>query len=322
MTATKFKFYTLVLLAYSISVNAYSGSTWNSIYEIIFSDPYQSLPQYKITQKKFGPKGQEEENELKKAARRTLTIKDDLFDFPGNQKLLQANGICFAGEWLIDTETKYTGLLKQGSYFPVIARASVALSGTKFKDKRSFAMAIKIFPSQDRDEIVETVNVFVMETIAGKRRQYFLEAELDNAPKYGGLPALGKLGLGLRLQSDLNAVDRELSPGGPDLTFRPISHLALHSISTAEDVTSPKWLRLRVEEGTKLNKDDDFRDELNLDNFPDNKIIWEIEVADKESRGKSYANWHKIGRLIFNESIASQSCDSKLHFAHPILDEE
>jgi hypothetical protein len=301
---------------------AYTGSSWKSIYEVIFNEAYASLPQYTIDKTRFGPKNDDQKNELKKAAHRTLTIREDLYNFPDGQKLLQANGICFAGEWIIDQETAYTGVLANGSRYPVIIRASVSLNGTKYKDKRAFAMAIKVFPTEDRDASVETLNFFVMETIAGKRRQYFLQTVFDNAPNLGGIPAFSELGLALRLQSDFKAVDKELSPAEPDLAFRPISHLARTPDNSGKETTSPKWLRLSIAENISKQDIDDFRDELKLENYPSQQLIWDINVADEHVNGKSSATWQALGRIVLTESIESKPCDAQLHFAHPILEVE
>ena len=299
-------------------LHAYDGSSWDTIYKAVFTDPYGTLPHYHISIDSFGASGNSEENRLRAASRRTLTSGDDLYDF-GGPKLLQANGICFAGEWVIDEESSYTGAFSAGSRFPLIARASVALSGTGYADKRAFAMAVKLFPSPDRYMPVKTLNFFVMESLAGKRRQYFLESVLDNDPGYGGLPALGEWRLALRLQNDLQAADRELSPDGPDIAFRPVNHLALIPGNAPGHVRGPKWLRLQITSATPLNKVDDFREELDLNAYPAHRLTWDMAVAEDQQRGKAHAEWRFIGRLIFTESIVSKACDTRLHFSHPTL---
>jgi hypothetical protein len=202
----------------------------------------------------------------------------------------------------------------------MIVRASVALSGTKYYDKRAFAIAVKIFPSIDRSKPVDTLNYFVMETIAGKRKKYFLETVFDNAPSFGGLPTFGEWGMALRLQSDFKSADRELSPADPDLAFRPINHLAVITGDSSEQTISPKWLRMRIADGTQLNEEVDFRNELSLDASPGDQLTWEIDVVDDNKRGKSSSEWRNIARLVLTESITSNACDAKLHFPHPILE--
>jgi hypothetical protein len=61
--------------------------------------------------------------------------------------------------------------------------------------------------------------------------------------------------------------------------------------------------------------EDDFRDELNLANYPQG-LRFSISVASKGSRfgGKE---WQKIGYIEVQETVASESCDHRLHFAHP-----
>jgi hypothetical protein len=312
----------ILALAPAPALNAYSGSSWNTVYSAVFTQPYPVLPHYEIVAHNFGASGDRDENRLRAAALRTLTVKDDLYAFPGGQKLLQANGICFAGDWSIDRETSYTGAFAPGTRFPLIARASVALGGTGYDDKRAFALAVKLFPAPDRETRVHTLNFFVMESLAGKRRQYFLESILDNAPDFGGLPALGEWRLALRVQNDLKAADRELSPAGPDLAFRPVDHLAYIPGVTEGIARGPKWLRLRIAADTPLNRMKDFRDELDLNAYPDHRLVWEVEVAATHARGKSRAEWRRIGTVILRESIASKPCDARLHFSHPILEHE
>jgi len=58
---------------------------------------------------------------------------------------------------------------------------------------------------------------------------------------------------------------------------------------------------------------DDFRDEFTL-NAGEN-LIFDISVASKESAGVK--EWQEIGTITLDASVASDSCDHRLHFHHP-----
>ncbi|MGI9293265.1 MAG: hypothetical protein ACR2PS_04715, partial [Pseudomonadales bacterium] len=100
---------------------AYEGSSYSTIKQAIFQNPYTELPHYRVEKKLFGKSGSSEDNHLLQAAKRTLTTKDDLLEFQQGQKLLQANGICFAGEWIIDAGSPYTGQFHNPTRSLVIA---------------------------------------------------------------------------------------------------------------------------------------------------------------------------------------------------------
>ena len=309
----------LILLAVlAANTTAYEGSSFSHIRDVVFTDPYSRLPQYRIDKQLFGRSGDHADNRVLRAARRTLTVRDDLFDFPGERKLFQANGICFAGEWQIEGQSPYTGQFRQGTRTPVVVRASVALDGTKQRHKRAFAMAIKLFPdAEDRDTRVQTLNLFVMHSFAGVRVDHVLDLELDNAPDLGSLPSIWQLGTVLRLRGDLERADREVSPEGPDVTFRPVDHLAAHG---ATQVVSPTWVRLRAPDSLPRVDAADFRDELRTANYPHSRLIWAIETAQGKRGGKKDARWTPLGSLVLTESVVSPACDRRLHFAHPRLE--
>jgi len=64
---------------------------------------------------------------------------------------------------------------------------------------------------------------------------------------------------------------------------------------------------------------DDFRDELSLSRYPDQQIVYHLEVAKDNDGKKASASWQRIGRLILQESVTSKVCDARLHFQHPTL---
>lgn len=302
------------------SARAYEGSAFRAVRDAVFSDAYVQLPVFPVTREILGPSGENEDNRLRHAARRTLKVRDDLFDFPQQRKLLQPNGICFSGRWRIDRTSPFTGLLATGARALVVARASVALSETTRGHARSFALAVKLFPTQDPEAVVRTANLLVAETLSGTLHPHFLDAALDNEPSLGGLPALSSLPLALRIRTDLTTADRELSPAGPDLLYRPVDELASAGLDPATAPRAPRWVRLRIAAGTPRIDAADFRDELQLRHYPGGTMQWDILAAEADPGGKEHADWHRIGTLVLEESVVSGTCDTRLHFAHPILE--
>lgn len=77
---------------------------FNKVKGAVFSDEYSALPQYKVTKKHFD---RDHHNLLFADAKRTLESSDDLIEFPAGQKLLQANGICFSGKWVMNEQSDF-----------------------------------------------------------------------------------------------------------------------------------------------------------------------------------------------------------------------
>ena len=176
----------------SASVLAYEGTSFESLRAALLSDPYSEVPTYEVGRHLFGPKGDKEDNRLRQAATRTLTVPDDLIEFPQGQKIFQPNGICFTGRWRITEPSSYSGYFAQGSEALVVVRASVSLGNTRAGKRRAFAIAGKLFPTTDPTRVVRTANFFVMDSLVGTKEAHFTNAVLDNHPTAKGLP--GSLG--------------------------------------------------------------------------------------------------------------------------------
>ena len=296
-------------------------STFEHVKDVVFAEPYAQLPNYKVNKKLFGKSNNSDQNKLLSAAKRTLNDSRDLIHFPQGQKLLQANGICFVGEWSINatkeavTNNRYTGLFQAGVSTPVIVRASVALSGTQQKNKRAFGMAIKFFNNKN-GQTLPSLNAFVLNSFGGVVKKHVLDLSLDNQPTLGSLPKFSDLRTALRLRKDLEKADREQGTKKPKFAFRPITHLA--DYQTPGEKNSPKWLRLKAITTTRVDEND-FRDELRVENYENNEIIYSIEVAPDSGQKKSKAQWQSIGTMKLRESITSAACDKNLHFMHPSL---
>jgi len=317
----------LLLLGLSLyaaaEISPNQGQTLNrfeTLKRTIFETPYTDRPNYQVRLKTFGKSGRGEDNKLLTAARRTLNDDRDLIDFPGGQKLLQANGICFVGQWQIDTlDTPYTGLFSAGAASPAIVRASVALSGTLQKDKRAFGLAVKLLP--DDLGLDPSLNVFVLNSLGGAVSQYVLDLPMDNQPRLGRIPKFRDIRTALRMRGELERADKEaikedqVSDVKPQATFRPINHLAAYR---EDQPKSPYWLRFSTVSEHR-NDQNDFRDELNLAAYPDNQLVYALEVADQHHKSKAKAVWRRIGQLKLTDSVTSAVCDQKLHFRHPRL---
>jgi len=286
----------------------------------IFAQPYDRLPNYKVGRKAFGKSGKSEKNQLLKAARRTLQDERDLIELPSGHKLLNANGICFVAQWVISESSGFTGLFAKGVTSPVIMRASVALSGTRQKDKRAFGMAIKLLPANLADE--PSINFFVLNSMGGAVTKHVLGLSMDNQPPLGRIPRWRDIPTALRLRKDLQQADLEQGAENPQVAFRPVTQLASYRTgvesSVDEQAVAPKWLRLSALTAERIDKDD-FRDELRLENYVNKQLVYQIEVAADNGGEKSKADWTPIGTLSLLESVTSPVCDNNLHFKHPRL---
>lgn len=80
----------------------------------------------------------------------------------------------------------------------------------------------------------------------------------------------------------------------------------------SEKTISPKWMKIEANDSKKVDKKD-FRDELKIKKGQE--LIFNIYVANKIVNEKK--QWQKIGIIRLDASVASASCDHRLHFPHP-----
>jgi len=290
---------------------AQSNARHQALKAVIFATPYESLPYYKVNKAQFKNKNNRSESRLLSDAHRTLADTRDLLDEDRGQKLLQANGICFSGEWIIDHESTYSGVFSQATSIPVIARASASFSGTKQTERRALGMAVKLLP--DDLAASPSLNVFTLHTVGGVKTKYVLDLSLDNEPPLGRIPRFQDIPTALKLRKELLKADKEAGSEKPSVTFRSISALAAHN---ATSVKVPRWIRFNAAQDARIDRLD-FRDELRVENYDNGQLIYHIDVGNHPELKKSKAHWQRIGRLVFNQSVTSKACDTRLHFAHP-----
>lgn len=313
------------LLLAALALPSHADSSFAQVHAVVFESPQATvsaieqqeqavyaagqLPQYPVAAGRMVVDGVKL---LRRDAQRTL--RDTVDFYPRLEKLLHANGICFAGRWQINTPTPYTGYFKQGAEALWLGRASVSLSETQRGQPRGFAMAGKLFPTLDPTKTVPTANFFLADVLSGTQRDHYLQTAMTNKPKVGfrwaAIPLMFQVGRAF------SGVDEQAG-------YRPVDNIAALGEQDAalQVVRAPKFLMLRPAASNPLNDAVDFRDELSLNKAKASVWQWDIWVSDQASQ-PSDEGWQKIGQITANQSIVSYGCDRQLHFAHPRVSQQ
>lgn len=320
----------------------YRGMKFSEVRDAIFANPYQKvwggnnqppLPVYQVTLSSvlvgvfpFG-----KPHQFLAAARRTVDSHADLrwgADRKGFHRLLHPNGICLTGLWEMTEENPYSGYFRNGSKGLAIARYSTCCTETRRGHYRSLSLVGKIYPTLDpnRAEPLIPANFITQQDLGGEKTDYINDAELRNAPDTRSW----RRGLGVPVLMTTGAVflraDKEPS-------IRQLYEVAELDKPKDEATRAPEFMRLLVApqqpriEGEAL----DFRDEIMAQIFdrgdpkPKRTLTFNVEVTDEgTTRGlpvfqrRSFKNWRRVGRMVFDNAVASYNGDFVIHFHHPI----
>jgi hypothetical protein len=320
---------------------SYAGSTFREVREAVFSNPYYTvwdgpgktaLPRYSVTLRSVlsGFLPFRRRFSFLQAARRTVASEADLrwgSDRQGVRRLLHPNGVCLTGRWEITRPTNYSGYFAEGSVGLLIARYSTCCTETRRGHMRSLSLVGKIYPTTDpaSAERVRPANFITQQDIGGERTDYINDAELRNAPN----TTIWRRGLGtpvLMLTGIVfNLTDKEIAN-------RQLYQIAELGKPPGEPTRTPRFLRLLVSRSQPRipGADLDFRDEILAQIYdpgipdPKRELIFDLDVSDDgSSKGPAFyqrrtvENWTRIGRLVFNEAVASRNGDFVIHFHHP-----
>ncbi len=231
--------------------------------------------------------------------------------------------------------TPWSGVFR-GVDFPVIARASI-IQGQPLKidasgavQKRSTAMAIKIFPSLDPKVPVKTLNAVFQNDLNGLKQADgraldFLASPQTNHPSldfskisesYEWLTLIGVALGSIKTPRDRMARVPFINP-----QIRPVHSLAEWNEGDARAVKLPTWIQIRPRRSGNPVDRADFRAEIVDTLKQDGVIVYDLFAgSERDSLGR--VQWRAIGELVFNEALATRAVDQNLLFPHDRLNSD
>ncbi len=278
---------------------------------------------------------------FKAAAARALDSRADMRwgeNRRGYRRLLHPNGVCLFGSWVIDNHpTGYTGYFQKGSSALIVARYSTCCTETRRGHFRSLSMVGKLYPTTnpEHQSPLRTANFITQQDLGGEWTEFINDAELRNAPDT--TPWRRGLGLPILLLTGLAFMGVDREP-----TIRQLYPIAELAKPPGTPTVAPRFMRLKLISGFKSDPKalqtlkqppdlSDFREEVLHhiydpgDPTPRRELIFSIEVSDQgttvgkivQRRRIPDDSWQRIGKIVFQEAVASYNGDFVLHFHHP-----
>ena len=320
---------------------AYRGSRFAEVRDAVFANPYQKvwggpgeppLPTYEVTLLSVlrGALPLGLPYFFRQAVARAVDSRADLrwgVDRQGFRRLLHPNGICLTGLWEITEDTRYSGYFRQGSRALMIGRYSTCCSVTRRGHERSLSLVGKLFPTTDPNysEPLVTGNFITQQDIGGDRTDYVNDAEPRNAPN----TTAWRRGLGAPVLLVTGVIFGQVDKNP---TIRQLYQIAELGKPAGEATRTPAFMRLVVDPGQPRIHGDavDFRDEISAQIFdrgdpvPKRALTFNIDVTEEGSthgpsffQRRTFTNWTRIGKMTFDNAVASYNGDFVLHFTHP-----
>lgn len=300
-----------------LATAAYQGSSFHQVWghlnrlaahNRIYDDQLDSFPKASLTLSDL----LNSPVDIYQAARESLELEGDFFPSP-RKKLIRPNGICLAGQWIIDRPSSYTGVFASKAKALIIARASVAFDETTIGHYRSFGMAGKVFPTTDPDQVVKPAHFFLIDDNAGTLENYYTRASLRSEAELTYQNIL--LQLSLELVRKLLTISKAQEKVDPDhYKIRQLYPLSEAGLSNPRQAKTPALMKLIGAQQQKPVQKADFRHELQVEHYPAGQLKFELWVAAQYSKKPI---WERLGTVVFTKDVVSSSCDRELRFVHP-----
>lgn len=306
------------------------SSSYNDVLAIMEKDPYtaETLPTIPLKMWKWF--GRHLSFFVGKRSKEILRDRRDYRE-RGMEKPIHPMGVGLEGVLRMHP-SGWSGIFAGGE-FPVLARASLS-QGNPLKtrpdgsfQKRSTALALKVFGTHDKNARVKTANAVFQNDLNGLlgrdgKPLNYLESDQTNQPNldftqmresYEFLTLIGVAFGSFSTPRDMTSKFPYVNP-----QIRPVHSLAEMGVSRPEDVRTPTWIRIqpRLKEAPLARED--FRHEIVDTLNRDQTLEYDIFVSDfRDSRGQ--IQWIPVGELVFNRAILSKGVDQNLLFPHDSL---
>jgi hypothetical protein len=209
----------------------------------------------------------------------------------------------------------------------VIGRYSTCCTETRRGHTRSLSLVGKVYPTVDPDHLEPLcpASFITQQDLGGEKTEHINDAELRNAPDTRAWRRGSDLPVLLTTGAVFGRADKEPS-------IRQLYEIAELGKSGNEPTRCPEFMRLLVApdqpkiEGEAL----DFRDEVLAQIFdqgdpvPRRTLTFHIEVSDEGTTSgtpvfqrRSIKKWGHVGKIVFDNAVASYNGDFVIHFHHP-----
>ena len=246
----------------------------------------------------------------KKFRTRLASTTSDPSDFkPAENKLLHSRGVCAEAAWNMNQDTGATGLFSGGTTVPAIVRFSGGQDNSVWKEgkNRLFGIAVKLFPSQNKKQKVQSANIFLMSQngLEGDSRMGFFSKPEDEVVFSNVIPE--PTGFALKLIGNLF---KKFDPIAVERPLFAVAEVNQQSQAVNNSVT-PFKINVRAQDfGHQGKGGGDFRSEIM--GYGPGQMKFDVSVVMTKGSNEE----KKAGVLEVGQPFMSDVCDRELHFHH------
>ena len=209
----------------------------------------------------------------------------------------------------MNQDTGATGLFSGGTSVPAIVRFSGGQDNSVWKEgkNRLFGIAVKLFPTQNKKQKIQTANIFLMSQngLEGDSRMGFFSKPEDAVVFSNVIPE--PTGFALKLIGNLF---KKFDPIAVERPLFAVAEVNQNSQAVKNAVT-PFKINVRAQDfGHQGKGGGDFRDEIM--GYTPGQMKFDVSVVlTKDSNEEKEAGVLEVG-----QPFMSDVCDRELHFHH------